>query len=160
MAEGVPTLARAFTGPVYIVTAFAESRRAGCLVGFATQVSIDPERFLVCISRVNATYPVAMAAARLGVHAVTERERGLAELFGGETGDEIDKFTRSRWTPADDGTPILSDCPTWFLGRVVDRVDLGDHVGCVLAPERWHGGGPIAQLSERDLAEVEPGHPA
>ena len=153
-------LSGAFPAPAFVVTACAGGRRAGCLVGFATEVSIDPARFLVCISRANATFPVAMAAARLGVHAVTERERGLAELFGGETGDEVDKFARCRWTPAGDGTPILSDCPTWFLGCVVDRIDLGDHVGCVLEPERWHGGGPIAQLSERDLAEVAPGHPA
>jgi flavin reductase (DIM6/NTAB) family NADH-FMN oxidoreductase RutF len=145
---------------VYIVTACAGGRRAGCLVGFATQVSMDPERFLVCISRANATFPVAMAAARLAVHAVTERERGLAELFGGETGDAVDKFARCAWEPAEDGTPILSGPRTWFVGRILERIDLGDHVGCVLTPERGEGGGPIAQLTERDLAEIEPGHPA
>jgi flavin reductase (DIM6/NTAB) family NADH-FMN oxidoreductase RutF len=159
LADAEPTLARAFTAPVYIVTAASGGRRAGCLVGFATQASMDPERFMVCISRANATYPVAMAAARLAVHAVTEGERGLAELFGGETGDDVDKFARCSWEPADDGTPILSGPPTWFLGRVLERIDLGDHVGCVVEPERWHGGGPIAQLTERDLAEIEPGHP-
>jgi flavin reductase (DIM6/NTAB) family NADH-FMN oxidoreductase RutF len=160
VADRDQALARAFTGPVYIVTACAEGRRAGCLIGFATQVSLDPERFMACISRANATFPVAMAAARLAVHGVTERERGLAELFGGETGDEVDKFARCRWTPAEDGTPLLSESPAWFLGRVVDRVDLGDHVGCVLEPERSHAAGPIVQLTERDLAEIEPGHPA
>jgi len=160
VADADPTLARAFTGPVYIVTAAAAGRRAGCLVGFATQVSMGPERFLVCVSRANATFPVAMTAERLAVHAVTEGERGLAELFGGETGDEVDKFARCAWEPADDGTPILSGPPTWFLGRIVERVDLGDHIGCVLEPERWHGGGGIDQLSERDLAEIAPGHPA
>jgi flavin reductase (DIM6/NTAB) family NADH-FMN oxidoreductase RutF len=160
LADADPSLTRAFTGPVYIVTAAAGGRRSGCLVGFATQVSIDPEHFLVCISRANATYPVAMQAERLAVHAVTECERGLAELFGGETGDEVDKFARCSWEPAGDGTPILSGPPTWFLGRIVERVDLGDHVGCVLRPERGRAGGPIAQLTERDLAEIEPGHPA
>jgi flavin reductase (DIM6/NTAB) family NADH-FMN oxidoreductase RutF len=160
VAVGDQALARAFTGPVYIVTACADGRRAGCLVGFATQVSMDPERFMACISRANATFPVAMAAARLAVHAVTERERGLAELFGGETGDEVDKFARCRWTPAEDGTPLLSDSPAWFLGRVVDRIDLGDHVGCVLEPECSRADGPVVQLTERDLAEIEPGHPA
>lgn len=160
MADGDPTLALAFTRPVYIATACADGRRAGCLVGFATQVSMDPERFLVCISRLNATFDVAMAAQRLGVHAVTEAERGLAELFGGETGDEVDKFTRCAWEPAPDGTPILTGCPTWFLGVIVDRLDLGDHVGCVVEPERVRGGGRIDQLTERDLGEVEPGHPA
>jgi flavin reductase (DIM6/NTAB) family NADH-FMN oxidoreductase RutF len=160
VAAADSSLTRPFTGPVYIVTAAAGGRRAGCLVGFATQVSIDPERFLVCISRANATYPVAMKAERLAVHAVTEGERGLAELFGGETGDEVDKFTRCSWEPAADGTPILSGPPTWFLGRVLERVDLGDHVGCVLEPERGRADGPIEQLTERDLGEIEPGHPA
>lgn len=159
MAGGDPTLAQAFTRPVHIVTACADGRRAGCLVGFATQVSMDPERFLVCISRANATFPVAMAAGRLAVHAVTERERDLAELFGGETGDDVDKFTRCRWTPAQDGTPILSGPPTWFLGRIVERIDLGDHVGCVLEPEHLHEGGRIVQLTEGELGEIEPGHP-
>jgi flavin reductase (DIM6/NTAB) family NADH-FMN oxidoreductase RutF len=160
VADAGSSLTGAITGPVYIVTAVAGGPRAGCLVGFATQVSMNPERFLVCISRANATYPVAMEAERLAVHAVTEGERGLAELFGGETGDEVDKFARCSWEPAADGTPILAGPRTWFLGRVLERVDLGDHVGCVLEPEGGRTDGPIVQLTERDLAEIEPGHPA
>jgi flavin reductase (DIM6/NTAB) family NADH-FMN oxidoreductase RutF len=159
VSAGFP-LAGTFAAPVYIVTACAGGERAGCLVGYASEVSIDPPRFMACISRANATFPVAMRAERLAVHAVTGAQRGLAELFGGETGDDIDKFTRCEWTPAGDGTPILAECPTWFLGRVVDRLDLGDHVGCVVAPERWQDGGPIEQLTTPDLSQVEPGHPA
>jgi flavin reductase (DIM6/NTAB) family NADH-FMN oxidoreductase RutF len=153
-------LSGAFPAPAFAVTARAGGRRSGCVVGFATEVSIDPARFLVCISRENATFPVAMQASRLAVHAVTDAERPLAELFGGETGDEIDKFSRCEWIAAADGTPILTGCPTWFVGAIVQRVDLGDHVVCVLHPERWHDGGAIDQLTVRDLAGVEPGHPA
>jgi flavin reductase (DIM6/NTAB) family NADH-FMN oxidoreductase RutF len=152
-------LSGAFPAPVFIVTAATEGRHSGCVVAFASEVSIDPPRFLACVSRANATFPVAMAAARLAVHAVTQAERGLAELFGGETGDEIDKFSRCEWVAAEDGTPILTACPAWFLGTVVARVDLGDHVGCVLHPERWHGEGPLDQLTVHDLAALEPGHP-
>jgi flavin reductase (DIM6/NTAB) family NADH-FMN oxidoreductase RutF len=153
-------LSGTFAAPVYIVTACADGERAGCVVGFASEVSLSPPRFMACISRANATFPVAMRAGRLAVHALTEAERDLAELFGGETGDAVDKFEHCRWSAADDGTPILTACPTWFLGAVVDRVDLGDHVGCVLAPERWRDGGLIEQLTARDLARLEPGHPA
>jgi flavin reductase (DIM6/NTAB) family NADH-FMN oxidoreductase RutF len=153
-------LSGTFPPPAFVVTAHAGGRRAGCLVGFATEVSIDPARFLACISRANATFPVAMEASRLAVHAVTEAQRGIARLFGGETGDDVDKFSLCEWAPAADGTPILTACPTWFLGRVVERLDLGDHVGCVLHPERWQYAGAIAQLSVRDLADVVPGHPA
>jgi flavin reductase (DIM6/NTAB) family NADH-FMN oxidoreductase RutF len=153
-------LSGAFPAPAFVVTACAGGRRAGCVVGFATEVSIDPARFLVCISRANATFAVAMQARRLAVHAVTEGERGIAQLFGGETGDDVDKFSLCDWAAAADGTPILTACPTWFIGRIVQRIDLGDHVGCVLHPERWQDGGEIAQLTVRDLGDIAPGHPA
>ncbi|HEY3020115.1 MAG TPA: flavin reductase, partial [Solirubrobacteraceae bacterium] len=80
--------------PMFIVTAAAAGERAGCLVGFATQTSIDPARFLVCVSRRNRTYGVACAARALGVHVVPAGASALAELFGGETGDDVDKFAR------------------------------------------------------------------
>jgi flavin reductase (DIM6/NTAB) family NADH-FMN oxidoreductase RutF len=100
-----------------------------------------------------------MTASRLAVHVLTHADRALAELFGGETGDDIDKFSRCDWIAADDGTPILIACQTWFLGAIVQRVEFGDHVGCVLAPERWHDGGMLDPLTVRDLAALEPGHP-
>ena len=144
--------------PIYIVTACADGTRAGCVVGFATQVSVDPLHFLACISKQNATYLVARAAARLGVHAVPKAERELAALFGGETGDEIDKFARCKWIETTDGTPLLVACPSRFLGRVLERIDLGDHLGMVIAVEEtWHGH-EVAHLTARDLARLEPGH--
>ena len=33
--------------PMYVATVRVGEHRAGCLVGFATQASIDPPRFLV-----------------------------------------------------------------------------------------------------------------
>jgi len=57
--------------PMFIVTTRStKGERAGCLVGFATQCSIDPPRVLVCISRANRTYRVAEDAEALGVHFV------------------------------------------------------------------------------------------
>ncbi|HEV3001376.1 MAG TPA: flavin reductase, partial [Solirubrobacteraceae bacterium] len=52
--------------PMFIVTATNGRERAGCLVGFATQTSIRPGRFLVCLSEKNRTYRVAGAAEFLG----------------------------------------------------------------------------------------------
>jgi hypothetical protein len=42
--------------PMVVVTTRAGNERAGCLVGFATQVSIGPPRFLVGLSKRNRTY--------------------------------------------------------------------------------------------------------
>jgi flavin reductase (DIM6/NTAB) family NADH-FMN oxidoreductase RutF len=76
--------------PMFIVTARAGDEPLGCLVGFATQTSIDPPRFAVCLSHNNRTYRHARDAEHLGVHCVPEHATELAELFGGETGDEVD----------------------------------------------------------------------
>src|SRR5438067_13436853 len=113
-ARGAPMLdeiAGDLDYPMLVVTAAAGGRRAGCLVGFATQTSIDPSRFLVCLSRLNATYEVACRARTLGVHVLGRGDLDLAELFGGETGHRIDKLARCDWREGPDGVPVLSRPP-------------------------------------------------
>ncbi|HTI35116.1 MAG TPA: flavin reductase, partial [Miltoncostaea sp.] len=56
--------------PMYIVTVAAGGERAGCLVGFTTQCSIDPPRFLVCLSLRNHTFRVSQGAEVMVVHLV------------------------------------------------------------------------------------------
>jgi flavin reductase (DIM6/NTAB) family NADH-FMN oxidoreductase RutF len=120
--------------PVYIVTVAHAGTRAGCLIGFGGQVSIDPPRFLACLSDKNRTFRVASGAEHLGVHLIPADRHDLAELFGGRTGDEIDKFARCAWRQGPRGVPLLDDCPTWFVGRVHEQHRLGDHVGFLLDP--------------------------
>src|ERR687884_2146451 len=71
--------------PMFIVTARAEGEPLGCLVGFATQTSIDPPRFAVCLSHANRTYRRGRDAELLAVHCVPAQAGALAELFGGQT---------------------------------------------------------------------------
>jgi flavin reductase (DIM6/NTAB) family NADH-FMN oxidoreductase RutF len=141
-----------------IVTAAADDERAGCLVGFATQVSIHPPRFLVCLSVKNRTFRVAGGARVLVVHFVTEEDTELAELFGGETGDEVDKFQRCRWRPGPDGTPVISSLENWFAGRIVERLGLGDHQGFLLEPIDGQAGRGESTLTFHRAKRIEPGH--
>jgi flavin reductase (DIM6/NTAB) family NADH-FMN oxidoreductase RutF len=143
---------------LFIVTARMEEQLAGCLVGFASQVSIHPPRFLVCISVKNRTYRIALRAPLLVVHFVPEKDEGMAVLFGGETGDEIDKFARCSWREGPGGTPVLLDLEDWFAGRVLQRFDFGDHCGFLLEPvagEAHRSGKP---LTFRRAKRIEPGH--
>lgn len=121
--------------PMYVVTAVADGERAGCLVGFASQCSIRPARFLVWLSEANRTCQVAERAERLAVHLLRRDQNRLARLFGGETGHRTDKFTHVPWHPGPGGSLILDEAPAWFVGRVESRIDGGDHVGLLLAPE-------------------------
>ncbi len=124
------------------------------------QTSIDPPRFLACLSRPNRTARVAEHAEHLCVHIAPRSDRRLAELFGGVTGDEADKFAGVAWTAGPHGLPVLDDCPRWFAGRILGRFDLGDHVGYLLAPQEGsvRPAGPPLMLQQTD--SIEPGHPA
>ncbi|MFE7436879.1 flavin reductase family protein [Streptomyces tendae] len=148
-----------------VVTAAAHGERAGCLVGFSSQCSIRPVRYVVWISDVNRTFRVARSADVLAVHLLARDQRGTAELFGGLTGDDVDKFRQVSWREAYGGAAVLADAEAWFVGRVVERTAGGDHVGFVLEPVEWGGreraagqdAGPLLRLA--DARTVRPGHP-
>ncbi|MFF5446360.1 flavin reductase family protein [Streptomyces sp. NPDC012888] len=168
--------------PVYVVTAAAPpaaaqaaagaegaeagTERSGCLVGFASQCSIRPPRFMVWLSVLNHTYGVARRAEYLAVHLLDHDGLPLAELFGGETGDRVDKFARTPWRPCGpEGTPVLSGAAAWFLGRVRERHPAGDHVGFLLDISQVGPASPStaahgALISYQDVRDLPPGHPA
>ncbi len=146
--------------PVFVVTTAHDGKRAGCLVGFTTQASIDPPRMLVCLSVANRTFEVAHEAALLAVHVLDPGERDLAELFGGRTGDEVDKFARCRWTAGPAGVPLLDDAPRRLVGRIIDRHRLGDHVGFLLEPVRVESYDGGRALDYEQVEDLDPGHPA
>lgn len=167
MAEGSVTreafdaLVAAADAPIYIVTAAVDDDRAGCVVGFATQAAIEPPRWLVCVSKVNHTYGVAARANHLGVHLIDRGNGALAQLFGAETGDEVNKFEWCHWRVGPHGVPIVEDAAAWFVGEIVGRYDFGDHEGVLLAPEFASGpGSSVTALRYSDLAGIEPGHPS
>ena len=146
--------------PMFIATVAAGGERSGCLIGFATQSSIHPPRFLAGISDKNRTYRVAREADTMAIHLVPEDAGELAELFGGETGDEVDKFERCDWHEGPGGVPLLDGCPNRFLGRIIERVDFGDHVGMVLEPFAAEVQEDLGQLTFHRAKRIEPGHEA
>lgn len=145
--------------PMAILTTRVGQRRAGCLVGFTSQVSIQPARFLVCLSKLNFTYRVATDAAYLAVHLVNQDHLALARLFGEKSGDDMNKFGRCDWCDGPHGLPILLDAAAWFTGPVVDRIDLGDHVGFTLEPDAGNAADTVDPIRYRAVSGLAPGHP-
>lgn len=146
--------------PLHVVTTASAHERAGCIVGFASQVSIRPPRMLVGISVENRTHTVVAQADLVVVHLLDARQHALAALFGGETGDEVDKFARCSWQSGPEGIPILDDCPRVLVARIIERFDLGDHTGLLLDPVSIEVRPGEPTLTLADLDDVEPGHPA
>jgi flavin reductase (DIM6/NTAB) family NADH-FMN oxidoreductase RutF len=53
---------------------------------------------------------------------------------------------------------VLTSLPDWFAGRILERLDLGDHWGFLLEPidgEAHRSGSP---LTFRRAKWIEPGH--
>ncbi|MEU1075505.1 MULTISPECIES: flavin reductase family protein [unclassified Streptomyces] len=144
--------------PVYVVTASAGGRRAGCLVGFASQCSLEPARFVVWLSTANHTYLVAREATVLAVHLLPQ-DHDLAVRFGARCGAEVNKFDGLAWTEGPYGTPLLAEAAAWFTGEILERFDGGDHIGFLLAPlsVQVNGGTP---LSLHQTLDITAGHPA
>lgn len=113
------------------------------------------------LSVANHTHGVASDADHLVVHLLPTGASDLADLFGGETGDEIDKFARCSWHEGPHGLPVLDGAAAWFSGRILDRIPLGDHTGFALEPDG--GSGPAGSVEMMTMSEVEglsPGHDA
>lgn len=146
--------------PMYVVTAADGEERSGCLVGFGSQVSLDPPRYLVCVSEENHTHGVALASPHLAVHLLGPDQHALAELFGGTTGDSTDKFTQCEWQPGPDGVPVLDGCPRVLVGSVGQRMSMGDHTGFLLDPVSVVVREGEPGLGFQDVTDVDPGHPA
>lgn len=146
--------------PMYVVTASVAGDRAGCLVGFATQASIDPPRLLVLVSKANETFRIAANAEALGVHYLGTDNRDLAALFGEESGDWTDKFDRCEWQDGPGGVPVLIGVRGWVVGRVLDRFDAGDHVAHLLEPIDAGIAESAPPLTLQRVRDLEPGHPA
>jgi flavin reductase (DIM6/NTAB) family NADH-FMN oxidoreductase RutF len=156
--HGIHALVDAIDYPMYIVTVASREEIAGCLVGFTTQCSIDPPRFIVCLSDKNHTFRVAQDAALLIVHLVPADRDDLAQLFGSETGDETDKFSQCEWTRGPGGAPVLEACGNWFAGRVLERWTVGDHWAYLLEPTESHGDESDEPFEFHRARRIEPGH--
>jgi flavin reductase (DIM6/NTAB) family NADH-FMN oxidoreductase RutF len=162
MSEAIGDVVARANPPLYVVTTVAAGERAGCVVGFATQASIDPPRFLVAISKANRTWHIVQDASHIAVHLFGRERMDVVDLFGGETGDEVDKFDQCAWVEGEGGLPILDGAAAWFVGQIIERFDLGDHVGHLL--ESVDGGAATetspAATTLHDADDLEPGHPA
>jgi flavin reductase (DIM6/NTAB) family NADH-FMN oxidoreductase RutF len=149
--------------PMIVVTTAVGDERAGCLVGFHAQCSIEPVRYAVWLSKANHTCRVALHASHLALHLLGAEDRPLAELFGELTGDEVDKFERCASTPGPHGVPLLDDCPDRIVCRRTAFLEEGsDHVCFVLEPELVTAGeGPRrSRLRLSDVSDMTPGHEA
>ncbi|MGH8889088.1 MAG: flavin reductase family protein [Acidothermaceae bacterium] len=143
-----------------IVTTVSGGERAGCLIGFHTQCSIDPPRYAIWLSKANHTFRVALHARYFAVHFLSEMSTELPRLFGTTSGDTTQKFAWCDWEDGPDGVPLLTSCPNRFVATRVTLLDDGsDHVCVVLSPTEV-AANAFQPLRLSQVAGLQPGHDA
>jgi flavin reductase (DIM6/NTAB) family NADH-FMN oxidoreductase RutF len=142
-----------------IVTTATDTERGGCLVGFHSQSSIEPERYSIWLSKANHTYRLALRATHLGVHYLTSRDMELAELFGTVTGDDVDKFQRTPHTLGAGGVPVIDACANWLVVEKIALLDEGgDHVCISTQPIAAQASERYEPLRLSSVAHLKAGH--
>lgn len=160
-ADVFGTLMSGLDPPLVVVTAAAAGERAGCLVSFHTQSSMAPQRYCVFLSKANHTYGVALRASHLAIHFLAVGDLPLAELFGSQTGDTVDKFADLPVTEGPGGVPLLTQCPHWLAARRIALLDDGgDHVTVLTEPVAASASGPFSPLRVAQAGHIRPGHDA
>ncbi|WP_432789592.1 flavin reductase family protein [Brevibacterium sp. K11IcPPYGO002] len=159
MSTALDDLMGSVDSPLIVVTTSAEGERAGCLVGFHSQASIDPEHYCFWLSKANHTYRVALRADHFAVHFPTTADRELARYFGSRSGSDMDKFTGLDFALSDDGVPLLADLPNRLLvERVAMLDDGGDHVCTTARVSSVEVADGFTPLRPSQLGDLTPGH--
>jgi flavin reductase (DIM6/NTAB) family NADH-FMN oxidoreductase RutF len=157
--QAFTTITTSLDVPLIVVTASDGSERAGCLVGFHVQSSIEPARFCVWLSKANHTYRIALRATHLGIHFLTTAQVPLAEHFGTITGDDRDKFTDVDVHTGMGEVPVLEACANRLIVRRTVLVDEGgDHVCMAAEVVSAHSTGAFVPLRLSQASHLKPGH--
>lgn len=157
--DGFGELVANLDPPMAIVTTVSGDQRAGCLIGFHAQCSIEPPRYVIWLSKANHTLRVGLMASRFTVHFLSEGDHDLAEVFGGTSSDDIDKFSRCDWHEGPDGVPLLDRVPNRLIGLRGAVLDEGsDHICLVIEPDRVDVGRPFRPLRLSMVGDITPGH--
>lgn len=114
---------------LYVVSAEADSRRAGCVVNTAVQVTSQPPRVSVAVNKENVTAGVIEAAGAFTV-TVLDKTADMPYIgnFGFRSSDTYDKFEKYGCETSAVGSPYSPEHVCALLAcRLVDTVDVGTH---------------------------------
>jgi flavin reductase (DIM6/NTAB) family NADH-FMN oxidoreductase RutF len=160
VSEVFESIATSLDNPLVVVTAAYRGHRAGCLVGFHTQTSIDPSRYCVWLSKANHTYLVATSVSHVGVHFLTAADHELAEVFGTRCSQTSDKFAGRTVSSGPGDAPLLEQCAHRIVLRRTALVDCGDHVALVGDIVDACGSEPFVALRLAQITDLDAGHDA
>jgi len=133
---------------LYIVSSADGDKLNGQIVNTAFQVTADPARIAVGVSKNNLTHDYITKSGRFTVAAIKQgAPMTFIGLFGFKSGRDTDKFAVTAHAKTASGMPVPHDHTLSVLEATVDNtVDLGTHtlfIGKVCGAQKISDGEPL-----------------
>ncbi|MCW2498200.1 flavin reductase family protein [Jatrophihabitans sp.] len=150
----------AFPSGVAAVAAVVDGVPVGLAASSFTSVSLDPPLVSFCIARSSATWPLLLAAPRLGVSILSAEQEQAGRQLAGQAES---RFADLSWRATQDGAVLLEGAGGWFETSIEQQVRAGDHDIVVLRVhdlDADHDIGPLvfhaSQFHRLDLTGERP----
>lgn len=121
---------RSLSYGLYIVTAQADGKKAGCVVNTFAQVTSNPPQASVAINKENATTDVILKAGMFGVSALSQdAPMELIGRFGFHSSADIDKYADTQMAVGEAGVSCVTEhAVATFVVKVKETLDMGTHL--------------------------------
>lgn len=115
---------------LYVVSAEAEGEKSGCIVNTLQQVTAEPVRLAVTVSKESFTCGLIEKAGRFAAVALDQRaDLPYIGRFGFRSGKDFDKFGGIAASEDEAGMPYPLDAAcAHYSCRVTDILDLDTHL--------------------------------
>jgi flavin reductase (DIM6/NTAB) family NADH-FMN oxidoreductase RutF/rubredoxin len=133
---------------LYIVSSHDSEKMNGQIANACMQVTAEPPRIAVAISKNNLTHEYILKSGEFGISILDESApMELIGLFGFKSGRDVDKLSKCKHKKGITGCPLVTDYVlTVIEAKVIDQCDAGTHtifVGQVVSAERLRKGKPL-----------------
>lgn len=114
---------------LYIASAEAEGKSSGCIINTLVQVTAEPIRISVTVSKENLTCGLIEKSGRFAAVALDQRaDLPYIGRFGFRSGRDMDKFEGVSYARDAAGTPYPLDAAcARYSCKVIQTLDLGTH---------------------------------
>ena len=114
---------------LYVITSRDEEKDNGLIVNTVTQVTINPDRLVVCINKANYSHDTIRATGVMNINCLTESAPfALFQRFGFASGRDTDKFAGEQPARTANGLVVLTEHVNACISLRVDSyTDLGSH---------------------------------
>ncbi|MCL2485393.1 MAG: flavin reductase family protein [Endomicrobia bacterium] len=126
---------------VYLIAAAFDGKKSAFAANSIVQVSAQPVKFAVSVSKQNWTYELIEKSGCFSISAITmSAPFEFIGKFGFHTGKTFDKFANTEYKTFESGVPAVTQyAGAIFELKISGKIDVGDHtvfIGDVLNMER------------------------